>query len=414
MSNGSVAVTTTMGMPGAVRMNVFRYRAARADGVVESGRLDAVDVHVARRQLIDAGLYPITIESDGARVFHQSPVPVRDLALGLRVLGDLLEAGLPIGRALRAFQELAPRSWLPALPHLQQQVREGSGLARALQTSPIAVPPVVIGITQAGEASGSAGPAVRRAAELMESAAATRAALQAALTYPAILAVAGVASIGVLVGVVLPTFATMLADLNQQLPPATRIVLTGSRVARQLALPGGAALVTAFITWRAWVGTESGRLRWHEALRRVPLVGTARRSASASRAALSLSVLLDSGIPVIEALRFAGRSAGDAAMERRLTIASIDIAAGRSLSAAFKASDALTPTAVQLLRAGEESGRVSGMLAHAARLDQEQSQRITQTAVRALEPALIFTFAAIVALVAAALLQAVYSVRPTA
>lgn len=413
MSKGDVMAGAASGVSGVVRTSVFRYRAARTDGAVELGRLDALDALVARRQLIDAGLYPIVIESDGDRVFHQSAVPVRDLALGLRVLGDLLEAGLPISRALRAFQELAPRSWLPALPHLQQQVREGSGLARALQTSPIAVPPVVIGITQAGEASGAAGPAVRRAAELMESAAATRAALQAALTYPAILAVAGVASIGVLVGVVLPTFATMLADLNQQLPPATRIVLTGSRVARQLALPGGAALVTAFIAWRAWVGTDNGRLRWHEMLRGVPLVGTARRSASSSRAALSLSVLLDSGIPVIEALRFAGRSAGDAAMERRLAAASTDVAAGRSLSAAFKASDALTPTAVQLLRAGEESGRVSGMLAHAARLDQEQSQRITQTAVRALEPALIFTFAAIVALVAAALLQAVYSVRPT-
>ncbi|HEU4722070.1 MAG TPA: type II secretion system F family protein, partial [Gemmatimonadaceae bacterium] len=131
-----------------------------------------------------------------------------------------------------------------------------------------------------------------------------------------------------------------------------------------------------------------------------------------ARAALSLSALLDSGIPVIDALRFAARSAGDGAMERRLARASIDVSAGRSLSSAFTASDALTPTAVQLLRAGEETGRVSGLLSHAAKLEQERSERITKTFVRALEPMLIFGFASVVALVAAALLQAVYSVRP--
>jgi general secretion pathway protein F len=304
-------------------------------------------------------------------------------------------------------------SWRVAIPHLQQRVREGSSFAAALGSAPIAIPPVVIGIAQAGEASGAAGPAVRRAADLMESSAATRAALQAALTYPAILAAAGVASIGILVGVVLPRFADILADLNQELPTSTRLVLRASQVARATALPAIALLATGVVLWKAWVATNDGRARWHELLRRLPLIGTARRSAATSRAALSLSVLLESGIPVIEALRFAGRSAGDAALERRLADAGVDVAAGRSLSAAFRDADALTPTAVQLLRAGEESGRVSGLLAHAAKLEQERSERITKTFVRALEPALIFGFAGVVALVAAALLQAVYSVRPT-
>ncbi|MEO7455564.1 MAG: type II secretion system F family protein [Gemmatimonadaceae bacterium] len=394
--------------------SVFRYRAADSAGVVRDGEIGSASPTAARRELIDEGLYPISITFGGVRATHQASMPTRELALGLRVLGDLLEAGLPVSRALKAFEEIAPASWRSAIPHLQQQVREGHGLAQAMSTAPVAIPAVVVGIAQAGEASGAAGAAVRRAADLMETSAATRAALQAALTYPAILALAGTASIAILVGVVLPRFADILADLNQQLPTATRIVLATSRVARQIALPGAGLLIAAGILWRAWVATEQGRLRWHELLRSIPLVGTARRSAASGRASLSLSALLESGIPVIEALRFSGRSAGDAAMERRLVAASADVAAGRSLSAAFLASDALTPTAVQLLRAGEETGRVSEMLAHAAKLDQERSARITETAVRALEPALIFTFAAIVALVAAALLQAVYSVRPTA
>jgi type II secretory pathway component PulF len=411
LANEATATAGAIGDAGA--RNVFRYRAARADGVIQLGRVDAADVAGARRTLIDQGLFPMELEFAGASVTQQSSINVRDLALGLRVLGDLLDAGLPVSRALRAFEDLAPPSWRIAIPHLQQRVREGASLATALSSAPIAIPPVVIGIAQAGEAGGAAGPAVRRAADLMESSAATRAALQAALTYPAILAVAGVASIAILVGVVLPRFADILSDLNQQLPAATRIVLGASQVARAAAVPAGVLLSIAAVVWKAWVATPSGRTRWHELLRRVPLVGSARRSAATARAALSLSALLESGIPVIDALRFAARSAGDAAMERRLGAASVDIAAGRSLSAAFLATDALTPTAVQLLRAGEETGRVSGLLAHAAKLEQERSERITKTFVRALEPILIFGFATVVALVAAALLQAVYSVRPT-
>ena len=410
---GSVATESPRTMGGEGTQSVFRYRAARADGVIQHGRVDAEDIAGARRRLIDDGLFPIELEFAGARVTQQASINVRELALGLRVLGDLLDAGLPVSRALRAFEDLAPPSWRVALPHLQQRVREGASLASAMSTAPIAIPPVVIGIAQAGEASGAAGPAVRRAADMMEASAATRAALQAALTYPAILAVAGIASIAILVGVVLPRFADILSDLNQELPAATRIVLDTSKIARAAALPAGAALSIGVVVWKAWAATERGRLRWHEFLRQLPLVGSARRSAATARAAVSLSALLDSGIPVIDALRFAARSAGDAAMERRLMSASIDIAAGRSLSAAFIASDALTPTAVQLLRAGEETGRVSGLLAHAAKLEQERSERITKTFVRALEPILIFGFATVVALVAAALLQAVYSVRPT-
>jgi type II secretory pathway component PulF len=392
--------------------SVFRYRAARADGVIQLGRIDASDAVAARRLLIDQGLYPIELEDIGTALTRRATLPVRDLALGLRVLGDLLDAGLPISRALRAFEDLAPPSWRAAIPHLQQRVREGASLASALASAPVAIPPVVVGIAQAGEASGAAGPAVRRAADMMEASAATRAALQAALTYPAILAVAGVASIAVLVGVVLPRFADILADLNQQLPTATRIVLGASQVARATAVPAGVLASLGVVMWKAWVATDSGRLRWHEMLRRLPLIGSARRSAATARAAVSLSALLDSGIPVIDALRFSARSAGDGAMERRLGLASTDVAAGRSLSSAFTASDALTPTAVQLLKAGEETGRVSGLLAHAAKLEQERSERITKTFVRALEPLLIFGFASVVALVAAALLQAVYSVRP--
>jgi len=110
----------------------------------------------------------------------------------------------------------------------------------------------------------------------------------------------------------------------------------------------------------------------------------------------------------------AARATGDAEMEARLTGARAKISGGQSLSQALDASAAASQTTIQLARAGEESGRLSSMLSHAARIEQKRVDQVVRTAVRMLEPILLLTFASVVALVAAALLQAIYSVRPTA
>ena len=113
-------------------------------------------------------------------------------------------------------------------------------------------------------------------------------------------------------------------------------------------------------------------------------------------------------------MRYAAGASGDAAIEARLVQSRARITAGATLSRAVGECRALTPTTTRLIRSGEESGRLGEMLEHAARMEQQQSDRFVQTAVKLIEPVLVFAFAAVVAVVAAALLQAVYSVRPTA
>lgn len=404
--------TVTLNVSDAI--GVYRYRAARPGGQLESGRVDAASAEQVTRLLTSRGLFPITVQLDRPRREQRPALPLAELALGLRVMADLLEAGLPMTRTLHAFEELAPASWRTAVPHLRQSVKEGNSLAMALATAPVEIPALVIGIARAGEAGQGIGSAIRRAAELTETAAATRAAVRAALIYPVVLAAAGVASVGILLGVVLPRFARILAELGQELPPATRMVMSLSTAARDGFLPAILTLVVGLAIWRAWTANEHGRRSWHAWLLTLPLVGEVRRAAATARSSWALAALLDSGVPIADALRFAAQSAGDSAVQHRMLAARDQISAGASIGRAFEETRAVTPTAVRLIRAGEESGRLAGLLAHAARIEQERSERIVRSAVRALEPALILCFASIVALVAAALLQAVYSVRPGA
>ena len=391
----------------------FAYRAARADGAFEHGVLAAESRDAAVRALAAQGLWAVDLNAARSGDELRSRLSIADLALGLRVLATLLESGLPVGKALSAMPELAPDAWTPALPGLARAVREGASLGAALERSGLAIPAVVLGIVRAGEAGSGIARAVRRAADLMDETATTRSAIRAALVYPCILAVAGTISVGILVGVVLPRFAAILADLGQALPPTTRFVLQASVLARVAALPTGVVTLIVLGAWRAWATTQAGAVRWHSMLLAVPVLGKIRRSAATARVCAALSALLESGVPLPNSLTHAARASGDASIHERVLAARLSVISGARPSAAFLTEDALTPVASRLVRAGEETGALAAMLAHAARLENERATHRVRAAVRLLEPALILAFGGLVALVAAALLQAIYSVRPT-
>jgi general secretion pathway protein F len=396
----------------SIASTTFRYSAVLPDGSRTSGNVSAVSRDQALVSLQDRGWYPVEVRATSTLAQGKRAIPLGDLAVGLRVLATLFDAGLSAKKTLAAFGDVAPDSWEPGLGPMCDAVRDGKTLADALAASPLNVPPVVIGILRAGEAGSGIAPAVVRAAELVERSAATRAAVRGALAYPALLAVAGSLSMALLVGVVLPRFAAILTGLNQTLPRTTRIVLGSAAIARAAALPALICAAAFFVVWRVWTRTESGRAKWHALLFALPFVGSLRRSVATSRAATALASLLESGVPLASALTYAGRASGDAAEERMLSAARELIVHGERPSVAFKRTDSLTPTTVRLVHAGEESGRLARMLDHAALLEATRTEQAIRGMMRLLEPALILAFGGAVALVAAALLQAIYSVRP--
>jgi general secretion pathway protein F len=400
---------------GGEHERVYAYLAARADGSLERGVVGAANDEAARTILTEKGLFPLAV---GVRDIEKLNRPNRrlqpsELSLGLRALATLLESGLPMTRVLGTFQEIAPKGWQVAVPVMLQSVREGQGLAASLAAAPLAIPPVVIGIIRAGEAGSGQTSAVRRAADLADRTAARAAALRAALAYPIVLAAAGSVSLILLVGVVLPRFASILADLGQALPPTTRIVLVTGSLAHALALPLAVTAAVTLVTWRTWTATPNGQLRWHSWLLTLPLVGAVRRAGATGRACEALASLLDSGVPVAPALTHAASATGDAAVSSRLHAARGAVIRGERLSSALRESDAATAAVVRLARAGEESGRLADMLHHAARIETEQAEAALQRIVRLLEPALILLFGGVIAFVAASLLQAIYTIRPT-
>lgn len=391
---------------------VFQYDALRADGSREHGVVTARERATALRVLRDRGLHPLSVRAASVGTGRRRQLSVRDLAGGLRALGDLTYAGMPLARALHVYAQVAPPAWAALIPAITSEIRQGRGFAAALATQPGAVPASLTAMIDASERGEGLGKGLLRAAEMLDESIATRRAIIGALTYPMLLAGIGSISVGFLVAVILPRLAALVSDLGQQLPASTRVLLMIGAISARTWLALLLLLLASVALLAQRLNSAEGRREWHEFLLRLPLVGRIRFAMATVRACATMSALMESGVRVVTALAYAADSASDRAVAARLSLARTDVVAGAPTSRSLAAHDALTPTAIQLARVGEENGRLSDMLRQAARIEHERALDTVRVSVRLIEPLTVLVFGGIIAFVAAAMLQAVYSIRP--
>lgn len=399
-----------MGRIDAVAVSAYTYRAARQDGAIVTGAVEAESQAQAATTLANRGLYAIALTT--ADEAHQAAASRRNLAIVFRGIASLVGAGVPLERAVAASEPLARGPLRDTLQTSRERLRQGATFAHALSAGRGVVPPLVLGMIRAGERGSQLGPALEQVAAHLEHEAELVARVRQALTYPLLLSVAGFASVVVIATVVVPRFATILGDLGQQLPPATRLLLGASELLSRFWI---VLLVTcAAGTWSAveWLRRPAGRKQLEEALLKLPFIGSVRRALATARMMRALGGMLRTGMPLIQALDAAREASGDLAIGERVTRARERVLQGTALAHALEREGTVSPSALQLITVGESSGRVADMALRAGDLAAQEAERGLRALVTVLEPALIIAFGGLVAFTAAALLQAVYSLRP--
>ena len=392
-------------------MTAYRFRAARADGSLVSGSVEAGSLAVAEDRVAARGLLAVELVPAPESAVRRA-APRAELAVAFRSLASLVGAGVPLAKALGATQSLTRGALRAALESTARLLSEGQSLAGALARQEIAFPGVVLGIIGAGERAGRLPQALDEAASQLEREVELTARVRQALAYPLVLLATGTVSVVIIGVVVVPRFAALLGELGQTLPASTRLLLAATgAIARwgPVLLLAGAAGGWAL---RRWAHSPGGRLRLHEWLLGLPLVGAIRHGLAAGRFGHSLAALLGAGTPILRALDAAGSHVGDAAVASRVAAARERVAEGQPLAASLAGTNALPPLPLQLLAVGEASGELAVMAGRAGRLAAADAERRLQAAVSLLEPAIILLFGGGVAFVALALFQAVYAVRP--
>lgn len=411
-------------MRGAAGRRSFRYRAISGRGQLLRGELAAADRQEATRRLQAEGHFPIEVEpaAPGAAVpwwrreiTLGGGVPAGLLARFARELGTLLEAGLAVDRALALTAETLPPSPLKrALPAVREAVREGAGLAEALQQHPRLFPRLVVGLARAGEAAGALPAVLLRLAEHLERAQALRESLRSALLYPALLSVLALASLVFILLGVLPQFRPLLEGSGAELPWTSELLFAASGLLDAFWLEGLLALLLlALLGVLAW-RRPAARAAGYRAAGRLPLLGALLREAEGARFARALSLLLGSGLPMTQALAVAQQTQQSPVNAAAVEAVGERVRQGVGLAAALGAAGAFPALLVELARIGEESGKLAALLGHAAEILERDLRRKLDRLVTILTPALTILLGLVIGGLIASVFAALLSVNELA
>ncbi|HSJ99223.1 MAG TPA: type II secretion system F family protein, partial [Myxococcota bacterium] len=290
-------------MPG------FRYQAYNVEGKLHKGVLEADSARQARSLLRDQGLTPWRVDTiaandpaAGAR-FRPVALSAAELTQLTRGLASLLEAGLTVEQAFNALIEQAENERArQVLAALRGEVIAGNTIARALAAFPGVFPELYRTLVAAGEASGQLPRVLSRLADYLEERQQLRARLSLALIYPVIVMGVALAVVGALLVYVLPQVVQVFQHAHQQLPLLTRALIAFSGFLQATWMAWVALGAAAAVALRLALGRPGARAAIHRALWRAPLLGRVLRHLDAARLAATLSILVGSRVPILQAL----------------------------------------------------------------------------------------------------------------
>lgn len=393
-------------------MPAFAFLAVDPNGRRVRGIEEAATDAALARGLESRGLLVVEVEpSDGEQKSAFRRGQKQAVLEVTRAVAALLNAGLPLARALGAAAHVASGDTATATHAVRSRVERGESLAAALGAYPSLFSPLYVGLVRAGERSGDLAGAFARLSDQLERDERLRARLLSLSVYPLVLAAAGTVALVVLAFFVLPRFAELLQGTGATLPRSTALVL-GIAGALKRGWPILLALALGTPLLIAWTRrTAEGRLAAARVLLELPVISSLRRQALGARVARLVGVMLGGGAPLLGALDEAVECLPDPLAQEEVARIRTRVREGVSLNRAFGEGGLFHPLLAQLVAVGEESGRLQEFLLKAAEIFEERTERGAQRLVTLLEPAMIVTFGGIVALVALSVLQAVYGVN---
>lgn len=402
-------------------MPVFAYRAADRAGRTVDGVMEAYDASAVVERLHREDYFPLRVEPAEGRGWLArlgqgvggTRVPAKDVLAFTQQLATLVEAGLPLERALVVLGDLAEGRRLGQIVRdVTQSVRAGSTLADALaRHQPRPFPRLYVNTVRAGERGGVLEHALRRVADHLEAGRELREAVVSALIYPALLLAVGVAAVAFLLTFVLPRFAVIFSDLGQTLPLPTRVLLAASEGAVAYWWAAAIAVLAAALAWQVAWRSDAGRLLIDGWLLALPLVGELLRRLEVGRAVRTLGTLLSAGVPLLSALDVAQEGAGNRVVAGALGAVHAGVKRGEGLARPMADAGVFPALAVHMVRVGEETGRLDEMLGRLATAYEREIRVAVRRVVATLEPAIIVVLGVVVLGIVLGILLAILSVN---
>ena len=321
----------------------------------------------------------------------------------------LIRAGLPILKSLDLLAERLTDAKLgPYVKAVRDEVRNGTLLSDAFRQQGV-FPKIYVTSVMAGEKSGSLTEVLDRYIGYQKLSLAVRKKVLVSLMYPSVLIVLVVLLMVFLVTYVVPTFATLYASMNAQLPSMTVLLITIGTTARKYIVLFAAALVGGIFLFRWWTRKDASREAIDRFKLKMPIFGEMWLKYQVAQLGRILSTLLTGGIPLVQAMETAAESLGTPLLERAVSTAGRNVREGQPLSASLRSSGLVPPLAVDMIEVGESTGALPAMLNSVAEFFEEDVNTGMQATLSLIEPAIMIFMGSFVAFVLISLYLPIFS-----
>lgn len=392
-------------------MAEFLYRAIAENGKERKGSIIAEDELRASMKLKSMNLMPLEVKSAtaltrGIDISFGSKVKPRDLSIFCRQFVSMLKAGISIIDALDMLaQQTENKNMAKAIRVVLHDIEKGDSLSASMGKHPKVFPDIMVNMVTAGEASGKLETTFEHMAVHFEKDAKIRALMKKAAMYPIIVAIVALVVVVVLLVMVIPGYASMFEDMDMEMPAITLVVLYMSDFIKNkwpILLLIIVVILTVIIRFKQ---TEPGKIFFGNISRKMPILGKLNIKTESSVFARTLGTLLYSGLPLVDAVEIVSNTMTNAVFRNALREAKDEVVKGVPLSEPIKNSGLFPPMVSHMVRIGEETGDVEGMLDRLSIYYDEEVEMATQTVMAALEPMIIIVMAVIVIFLIAAVMS---------
>ncbi len=327
----------------------------------------------------------------------------------------MLRAGLALDNALRVLIDMSHKPSLTALMQgVLDAVKGGTPLSRALTARRDLFGDFYINMVRSGEVSGQMSAVLDRLVEHMERQRALRDSVVSATIYPAILLGVAVLSLIAMLGFVVPQFEKLFTDMGDALPLPTRLVMIMGQAFKQYGLVLGVLTAVGVMLLLRWFKSPAGRQWWQTRLLRLPLVGRLALKYQLTLFSRSLGTLLGNGVPMLTALHIATETVGNTVLQQSLARVAPIVKEGGKMVQAISAAGIFEPLAINLIRVGEETGRVGHMMLELSNILNREVETGIKRLLTLVEPILILVLGVLIAAIIVSILLGILSINDLA
>lgn len=394
-------------------MPFFKYTAKNQFGESVNGKVEAQKIDQAAQLLQSRGLLviklsPLTEKAFAALSSKLFGVKQDDIVNFTRQLATMINAGLPLANGLSILVNQSKPEMAQLIGTLLQDVEGGNTFASSLEKHP-QFSRVYVQLVRAGEAGGVLDEVLNRLADNMEKQKEFRGKTKGAMIYPVIVVIAMIVVAFIMMIFVIPKLTEMYTDFGAELPLPTLILMGMSDFMVRFWYVVIGVGVGGIMALNRWKQTELGRIKWDRFVLRVPVFGILRQKTILTEFSRTLSLLLGSGISLLQALEIVTEGVENEIYRDALRQATKQVEKGVSLSQSLARYEEFPPILQQMISVGEETGKLDDVLFKLSKYFEQEAEQAIKNLTAAMEPLIMIVLGVGVGAMVIAVIMPIYN-----